>query len=165
MYLTSCAHTVTMVASLPPCLMSSAHTPGPWHARHDTVRWNVYESDDRCLACLQLPCTEANARLIAAAPELLEACKALLDAKRSGRSQHRTDAAALIYKAEAAIAKAEPRQTGQVAITTDRKCSACSGKQRKERICDACGKCPDCHDANECDRDADTSPDDEYYDR
>lgn len=68
------------------------HTPGPWgyqkcpkpQAHSDCrdhawlVIWNdgKYEGD---LAIVQTEQAEANARLIAAAPELLEACRELLD--------------------------------------------------------------------------------------
>lgn len=62
--------------------MSMAHTPGPWH--HD--RGNILTADGRCLAtvfsgpCASLEEADANGRLIAAAPELLEALRTLLDA-------------------------------------------------------------------------------------
>jgi hypothetical protein len=57
------------------------HTPGPWH-----VRGRLIEADRHTVAALSkvTDCdllreeSEANARLIAAAPELLEACETCL---------------------------------------------------------------------------------------
>lgn len=71
----------------------SKHTKGPWEAYHDTYHdtWSI-EGDGDTLADLwrlseethsRHPFyedqVEANARLIAAAPELLEACQAFLE--------------------------------------------------------------------------------------
>ncbi|NHZ94623.1 hypothetical protein [Massilia sp. CCM 8734] len=93
----------------------SAHTPGPWivcvqdgddmahtvfaecqlgKGRIDAVEWD----DAVARAGLNWENFEANARLIAAAPELLEALAALIDSKGMLPSAWRT--------AEAAIAKA-----------------------------------------------------------
>jgi hypothetical protein len=56
------------------------HTPGPWIIRHEGV-WSV--GTDHEMTALVYGCTdkeeEANAHLIAAAPELLEALKAMVD--------------------------------------------------------------------------------------
>ena len=58
----------------------SKHTPGPWNVGHEDENTGEIEviSDGRPYVCLVLPgaideVTPANARLIAAAPELLEA--------------------------------------------------------------------------------------------
>jgi hypothetical protein len=58
------------------------HTPGPWRIRWLTNGWPVITSDAHDIADLRLngnglPHVEANARLIAAAPELLEAAIAV----------------------------------------------------------------------------------------
>jgi hypothetical protein len=58
----------------------SGHTPGPWKASAlagDTeLSWVETEREYRSIASLiRYPEMEANARLIAAAPELLAACK------------------------------------------------------------------------------------------
>lgn len=56
------------------------HTPGPWKCRKDINGLTVFDSQGMALAnCVfQIGDEEkANARLIAAAPELLEALKAL----------------------------------------------------------------------------------------
>jgi hypothetical protein len=64
--------------------MSAAHTPGPWgYARSATPEWfylaTVYADDDGFKRVAMAFESEADARLIAAAPELLEALRALVD--------------------------------------------------------------------------------------
>lgn len=65
--------------------MSTKHTPGPWsisyeceHAKHGQFS---IETNDSFIALVDagLIAQQANARLIAAAPELLEALKLLVD--------------------------------------------------------------------------------------
>ncbi len=62
---------------------TTKHTPGPWKVDADTIKttWNtVYgHPNPICRVMLQdgIAYRDANARLIAAAPELLEACKVL----------------------------------------------------------------------------------------
>lgn len=57
----------------------TGYTPGPWHSDHGQIR------DDRGNALARVPHLmgdehdHANARLIAAAPELADAARALLD--------------------------------------------------------------------------------------
>ena len=51
------------------------HTPGPWQV----VGSNVYGNNLRAL----LPMNAADARLIAAAPDLLDGCRELLDLELS----------------------------------------------------------------------------------
>ena len=53
----------------------SEHTPGPWEARedYDSTWWVVQSGPAQDLAIHDL--SEANARLIAAAPDMLEALK------------------------------------------------------------------------------------------
>lgn len=88
------------------------HTAGPWHLRGDTVlvtpRLQIAQMD----RCNKHPDTaKANARLIAAAPELLEACRAVLESEEStlgdGGSVIGDQYRSLI---QAAIDKAEGRQ-------------------------------------------------------
>lgn len=97
-----------------------AHTPGPWQAECASangraVEWFVRrDGDDVSIACdICDPTTEAhtiseeNARLIAAAPELLEALKLLLsldDAHQRGDDD--CDVCAEVQAARNAIAKA-----------------------------------------------------------
>ena len=58
--------------------MTIQHTPGPW-TLHETVR-GIRIEDSKTTVCSVFPRgdKEANARLIAAAPDLLEALKALM---------------------------------------------------------------------------------------
>ena len=81
----------------------SGHTPGPWHLRADDPCMVVCEAEYFAIA----DCAggtdrdEANARLIAAAPDLLEALQAMCSC------EYGTDAALIaVRKARAAIAKA-----------------------------------------------------------
>jgi len=79
------------------------HTPGPWSIRQESV-WSV--GTDHEMSALVYGCTdeeeEANAHLIAAAPDLLEALKEL-------RDWYRENVGLPACKANAAIAKAEGR--------------------------------------------------------
>ena len=91
----------------------SKYTPGPWVA--DRVRVGYSVMDAKCLGYVVQPSddegrygtimTEANARLIAAAPELLEALMELVDeAEMGGSSRAQWDA--MRDRARAAITKA-----------------------------------------------------------
>jgi len=94
----------------------SKHTPGPWSIHHE---FNVFDENGRCVASCGgyssnfrdvEPENRANAMLIAAAPDLLEACRALLAAhsgicEGDGDMGEDEDCA----RARAAIAKAEGR--------------------------------------------------------
>lgn len=84
--------------------MSAGHTPGPWETSHDG-HGGIYVGDKngRQVGFVSLRSEqEANARLIAAAPELLEALRDLL-ADYDGSIE--PGESALIDKARAAIAK------------------------------------------------------------
>jgi hypothetical protein len=107
--------------------MSAAHTPGPWHAE-PTVhsnRVNIFGLNPTASFHVgtlvsgsrsKLDVLEANASLIAAAPDLLEALKALLEARGLNPNivvgKHPIDGHPLnaegvaAVKAEAAIARA-----------------------------------------------------------
>ena len=57
----------------------SAHTPGPWVYDFDPDgNRHVVYSDDGKVTELRFKDAEANARLIAAAPDLLEACQRMV---------------------------------------------------------------------------------------
>ena len=67
-----------------------SHTPGPWHCHTNGSEFSVTAEDHNGATCYLARidkfrtrhgdyADEANAKLIAAAPELLEACKALGD--------------------------------------------------------------------------------------
>lgn len=87
----------------------AAHTPAPWNIYVADYGRRFIETDFRALVatCERLPETEANARLIAAAPELLEALEAaairleILERKYTGGTDWCTSLA------RAAIAKAK----------------------------------------------------------
>ena len=86
--------------------MSAQHTPGPWKYNDKT---DVYDSAGATVCELYKgyetrPAPRANAILIAAAPELLEALEEL-EALGSLELPQRRDAA--LFKAKAAIAKAK----------------------------------------------------------
>jgi hypothetical protein len=106
--------------------MKQSHTPGPWTDQSiDHSQWGVYDARGRVVAQAQQikPLPEdlkqvertANARLIAAAPELLEALEeaenALADyvqtIEKTGASLNY--GRAVLLRARAAIAKAEGR--------------------------------------------------------
>jgi hypothetical protein len=90
----------------------SKHTPGPWFVPKENAgsaatsvwaRGGDVRVADCNSGCIALPGRQCDARLIAAAPELLEACKdALRDLIADGHEHYRV-AGTLI----AAIAKAE----------------------------------------------------------
>ena len=88
--------------------MKTKHTPGPWSYNRDEggCHGHVISTSDYIVAELPdfgdgaAPHTEANARLIAAAPELLDALKVAI--ATSDPSQHKW-----VAEARAAIAKAE----------------------------------------------------------
>lgn len=67
----------------------SRHTPGPWKSRVVNGKRCVVQSGSQCLlpGCVAVidtdgdhPTAQADAQLIAAAPDLLNACKAMLRA-------------------------------------------------------------------------------------
>lgn len=91
--------------------MSSMHTSGPWRVAFGTLvmKDNVVVADARNIFDIDL--AEANARLIAVAPEILQALKLLLrDCCRIGLDLHgfgHIPDFESLDKARAAIAKAE----------------------------------------------------------
>lgn len=102
--------------------MNQQHTPGPWKVKEHATSCDVRGHDLTvvCGVTMRANAAEeaANARLIAAAPDLLAACKSLteeLDRLAAAvYGEHRGDAAALIWGraaiASAVIAKAEGRE-------------------------------------------------------
>ena len=95
----------------------SRHTPGPWVAKGEHERGDIAWVDAGLLCIAECPTGEdgqkmlANARLIAAAPELLAALEDMLNGWRYIRSTH-GDLYGVGWdraqeKAEAAIAKAD----------------------------------------------------------
>lgn len=86
-----------------------SHTPGPWFFDLNTggLDYSIYESAansverDYYSGALAEVNSESNARLIAAAPELLEACKLMVDDQSPENHLHNLEMLRL------AIAKAE----------------------------------------------------------
>ena len=95
--------------------MTDAHTPGPWAARRmHTGGFDIMDPRNRDVVTVygggvETESREANARLIAAAPDLLEALKSLVANLAEGDfiSETRIDAA------RAAIAKATTPNAGE----------------------------------------------------
>ena len=86
--------------------MTTKHTPGPWRAvGRDILSLHAYPRASGPLVCTvddnDDRFTEADARLIAAAPDLLAACEVLLDAV--ARGDHKDKA---LRTARAAVKKA-----------------------------------------------------------
>jgi hypothetical protein len=85
----------------------SAYTPGPWEARPDP---NACSPDDWCVGISAqnidnvAVCSECDARLIAAAPELLAALRHIEGVAMAGEPR---DLPGIVQTARAAIAKAE----------------------------------------------------------
>jgi hypothetical protein len=104
--------------------MSAQHTPGPWIVEAIGATELEVAHEETLLTICKMPWVgshysgkpvEANAHLIAAAPELLEACQAMIewDAREQDHAVDfyaRLDLCKLAFdKARAAIAKAEGR--------------------------------------------------------
>lgn len=92
-----------------PTRTQPAHTPGPWacfnrDGDRTFKRWGVQGANGRRVCWVEnaRPQSEANARLIAAAPSLLEACKRVRDGLDAG--EHPGPFASIL---DAAIARAE----------------------------------------------------------
>lgn len=87
------------------------HTPGPWHYEQGKLGTTIWAAGRILIAKLSFPgagkpCPSlADARLIAAAPELLEALKALL--ADSGGTIGTSEGHGFAIAARAAVAKAE----------------------------------------------------------
>lgn len=94
------------------------HTPGPWTAEQtdDAGRWFITAGYENIVSAQYgNPLSEANARLIAAAPDLLAALRDLFDQcamvrKHWGDGSNQAEADNAIRAGQAAIAKAEGRQ-------------------------------------------------------
>lgn len=99
-------------------MCEATHTPGPWsiveHSWSDTgidsatdyvCLLRIDPSDEECEVAMSNRMA-ANARLIAAAPELLEACKSFSDHLTGPTAWTQDQEDALIERVHAAIAKA-----------------------------------------------------------
>jgi hypothetical protein len=104
----------------------SGHAPGPWGAttRQGSWDWLVFQESDPNIEICQMfhdgtelnERGEANARLVAAAPDLLATLREIVTEIRAYQSPECDDAgtwgADLLKQADAAIAKATGRKTG-----------------------------------------------------
>ena len=97
--------------------MTQKHTPGPWTYRFRSGGTTIEpENDDRVLAVVRITRdvgdADANAKLIAAAPELLAACRNALDALylMGDDESHLAYRQAAVKELEAALAKATSPQ-------------------------------------------------------
>lgn len=93
----------------------AGHTPGPWTMdRHRQLRGADGEQvgvwDAGISWVSRSPVAEANSRLIAAAPELLEALTDVLNHSGARGNYHALKYADAVEKAEAVLAKALPQQ-------------------------------------------------------
>lgn len=80
----------------------SSYTPGPWRPYAESSREWCIDAEDQGIACTE---TEANARLIAAAPDLVEALKFVCAAIHNRSSLEHLERVAGLC--ERTIAKAE----------------------------------------------------------
>ena len=89
--------------------MSTKFTPGPWKAVKSYGDWSIYAGDTYIAApdASESDEIEPNARLIAAAPDLLLAAKAIIYTDERGQGAGYAEAMQALV---AAIAKAEGRQ-------------------------------------------------------
>lgn len=80
-----------------------SHTPGPWFVfPHGEERmWHVGPAQHSVVFVREVDDAEANARLIAAAPDLLEACEMLREVADGSWSRNLLDAAIKKARGEA----------------------------------------------------------------
>jgi hypothetical protein len=89
----------------------SAHTPGPWELRQSTRHgyWFIdYPQQEGSATLTKLDCDEADARLLAAAPDLLELARQIVLAAEQYESEIPSD---IVAGAKTIIAKATGDQT------------------------------------------------------
>lgn len=101
--------------------MSAQHTPGPWEVLHDhpdaetapaiayikaVNRGMDFEEIALLFGCVEQPQQEANARLMAAAPELLAALRDVIDWLDDGNRQLSDECAVDVTNARLTINKA-----------------------------------------------------------
>lgn len=86
-----------------------AHTQGPWNAKAGNASWGVHNADGMRIASMNTIFTnqEANAALIASAPDLLAALEAILATWEGPRDRAGLRFAKDMVDARAAINKAK----------------------------------------------------------
>lgn len=91
--------------------MSTKHTPGPWQVIDRGDTWNLarfwvgaagaaWRGPSEICAISTAPYSQANARLIAAAPELLDVLRRLVESPNAKQNALWDDARAALAKAE-----------------------------------------------------------------
>ena len=99
--------------------MEIKYAPGPWKVEHLTVRHDHPLSKKMPIAHvvwggMDIECAKSNAHLISAGPELLEACKTLVDswndAPEHFRNRYGNIIDSAVGMAREAIAKAEGKE-------------------------------------------------------
>lgn len=90
--------------------MDSKHTPGPWKPEKVYGNWDVYDAEENLVATIhgaEAHQQKPNVRLIAAAPDMLEALKGLYETGApEGLALTANDLHRRFEAARAAIAKA-----------------------------------------------------------
>lgn len=91
--------------------MTTQHNPGPWYIdcqnESATIGYRAIVDNEGYTVCSPSPMGQANARLIAAAPDLLAALKAFDDAfSHYCEGDPDSDEVSALYQAREAIAKA-----------------------------------------------------------
>lgn len=87
--------------------IESKHTPGPWHIENAAGGYEIWPKDEgQTHSSIARVYRKDDARLIAAAPELLTELKELLQWLEKWPHQYAKDMSGYIAACEAAIAKA-----------------------------------------------------------
>lgn len=86
---------------------TTQHTPGPWYLdAHDERGWFLLSESGPDIMAEPFDCADADARLIAAAPDLLSALEGMLEHADMGEINDE-DTLEAVNAARAAIAKAK----------------------------------------------------------
>lgn len=93
----------------------SKYTPGPWEVKFNEWKNTIICKEDNCIAEVSLygDCSEANARLIAAAPEMYEALKLFYKLHAEGKFTLEDKDYIAITQAAAVLAKVEGKEQNE----------------------------------------------------
>ena len=83
------------------------HTPGPWELVQERDYLNLQEKDTNLVIAQFIGSSDEDARLIAAAPEMLEMCKLLEECMETIDGKDGYDASYELAKVRAVLAKVE----------------------------------------------------------
>ena len=94
--------------------MTTQHTPGPWKfVGHNAIRQSIVKAGERTIYQSigdNSEIGDANARLIAASPDLLKTCKSLVRMILGYMEDRRTFSDTLIEKAQQVIDRTEGKE-------------------------------------------------------